>query len=77
MLRNIICLHRTVSIVVKMLPAPLIDVGEYYLSVVREVVVPSFHHVSRWCACFLFVGCSLRPSLGVTRTSTVKPVLEE
>ena len=45
-------------------------VGEYYLFVVREVVVPSFHHVSRWCTCFC---CSLR--LGWSEEG--KPVLSE
>ena len=35
MSKNITCLYCTVSVVVKMLPAPLIGVGKYYLFVVR------------------------------------------
>ena len=52
--------------VVKILPAPFIDIGEYYLFVVRKVVAPFFHHVSRWCTW-----------VGAGRTKHVKPVLSD
>ena len=45
----------TVSVVVIMLPASFIGVGEYYLFIVREVVAPYFHHVSRWCTCIFLL----------------------
>ena len=48
MSKNITYLYCTVSVMVKMLPAPFIGVGEFFLFMVREVVTPSFHHVSRW-----------------------------
>ena len=62
--KNVTCCYCTVSVVVKVLPGPLIDVGEYYQFVVREVAVPSFHHVSRWCIFFI---CGLQPSTGLER----------
>ena len=63
----------------KMLPAPFIDVEEYYLFVICEVVVPSFHHVSRWCTCifFSFLWIAAFDWVGAGRTKRVKPVLSE
>ena len=62
------CLYCTVSVVVKMLPAPFIGVGEYHLFVVREVVASAFHHVSRWCTCIFLCELNLSAEVRAGRT---------
>ena len=59
-----------------MLPDPFIDVGEYYLLAVREVVAPSFHHVSRWCT-YIFWCVAAFDWVGAGRTKHAKPVLSK
>ena len=55
-----------------------VGVKEHYLFVVREMVAPSFHHVSGWCTCILFslfCGLKLSTRIGAGGTKCVKPVI--
>ena len=60
---------------------PVLDrvgIKEYYLFVVREVVVPYFHHVSGWCTCLVFsllCGLKLSTEVEAGRTKRVRPVV--